>query len=135
MRSGSCASFGLFGSKSGSDTSATISPVFTLETRPGSRLGLVLVLGCNSSRSACSNPQIDRQFHRLLQPVGGSPRGADRPDRYCQPFLHPGDAWLSMFETDQVRDFGAGPGRHACSRAGSRCREYRGDECPAAASA
>ena len=54
--------------------------------------------------------QIDRQLHRLLQPVGGKARAVQVGEPVIvEPLLHPGDALVvDIDETDQVRDRGAG---------------------------
>ena len=54
--------------------------------------------------------QIDRQFHRLLQPVGGK-AGAMQIGQtvIVEPLLHPGDALVvDIDQADQMRDLGAG---------------------------
>ena len=54
--------------------------------------------------------QVDRQFHRPLQPVGGE-AGAMQIGQtvVVEPFLHPGDALVvDVDQADQMRDFGAG---------------------------
>ena len=54
--------------------------------------------------------QVDRQFHRLLQAVGGE-AGAVQIGQtvVVQPLLHAGDALVvDVDEADQMRDFGAG---------------------------
>src|SRR3954453_15968089 len=120
MRSGSCASRGLFGSKSGSDTIATISPVLTLETRPEAAFALYLSLALSSSsRSACSTRRsIDSSTGPCRRSGAKPPRGGGGGKGggveigqtvFVEPFFHPGDALVvDIDETDQVRDFGAG---------------------------
>ena len=134
IRSGSCA-FGLFGSKSG-DTNATISPVLTLERGRRPPWPCTCPWLSTIRRAARARPADQPTVPPASQPVGGKARAVQISQTVIvQPFLHPGDALVvDVHETDQVRDFGAGRVT-ACSRAGSRCREYRGDECPAAASA
>jgi hypothetical protein len=111
MRSGSWASRGLFGSKSGSDTIATISPVLTLETRPEAGLGLVFLLGLEQFvAQRVLDAQVDRQFHRPLQTVGREAGAMQIGEAVIvEPFLHPGDALVvDVDQADQVRDFVAG---------------------------
>ncbi len=54
--------------------------------------------------------QVDRQFHRPLQPIGGEARAMQIGKAVgVEPFLHPGDALVvDVDEADQVRDFVAG---------------------------
>ena len=54
--------------------------------------------------------QVDRQFHRALQAIGGK-AGAVQIGQtvIVQPLLHPGDALVvDVDEPDQVRDRGTG---------------------------
>ena len=77
----------------------------------GGRLGLVLFLGLQQFvAQRVLDAQIDRQFHRPLQPVGGEARAMQIGEPVIvEPFLHPGDALVvDVDEADQVRDLGAG---------------------------
>ncbi len=54
--------------------------------------------------------QVDRQFHRLLQAIGGE-SGAVQIGKavVVEPFLHAGDALVvDVDQTDQVGDLGTG---------------------------
>ena len=53
--------------------------------------------------------QIDRELHRLLQPVGREPCGMQRRQPIAvEPLLDAGDALVvDIDEADQVRDLGA----------------------------
>ena len=77
----------------------------------GGRLGLVLFLGLEKFvAQRVLDAQVDRQFHRALQPVGGK-AGAMQVGKAVavEPFLHPGDALVvDIDQADQMRDFGAG---------------------------
>jgi len=77
----------------------------------GSRLGLVLVL-CLEKLVAqrVLDAQVDRQFHRPLQAIGGKAGAMQIGEAVAvEPFLHPGDALVvDIDQTDQMRDFGAG---------------------------
>ena len=77
----------------------------------GGRLGLVLFLGLEQFvAQRVLDAQIDRQFDRPLQPVGGK-AGAMQIGQtvVVEPFLHPGDALVvDIDQADQMRDFGAG---------------------------
>ena len=77
----------------------------------GRRLGLELLLGLEQFvAQRVLDAQIDRQFHRLLQAVGGKARAVQIGQTIAvEPFLHSGDALVvDIDETNQVRDFGAG---------------------------
>ena len=112
MRSGSCASFGLFGSKSGSDTSATISPVRTLETRPDAALALYFSFAFNSSsRSACSTRRsIDSSTGRCRRSVAKPARCRSARPLLSSHFSIPAMPWLSML-TRPIRCATVGAGR------------------------
>ena len=62
--------------------------------------------------------QIDRELHRLLQPVGGEPRHVQsRKAAAVEPFLDPGDALIVDIDVaEHMRDFGDRSDRRACSR-------------------
>ncbi len=77
----------------------------------GGRLGLVLLLGLEKLvAQRMLDAQVDRQFHRPLQPVGGE-AGAVQIGQTVgvEPLLHAGDALVvDVDQADQMRDFVAG---------------------------
>ena len=106
MRSGSLASFGLFGSKSGSDTMATISPVFTLATMPDGGMGVKFFFRLEQFIAQCVlDADVDGKLDRLLQPVGRKAGAMQVGEAVgVEPFLDAGNALVvDIDEPDQVR--------------------------------
>ena len=77
----------------------------------GGGLGLELLLGLQQFvAQRVLDAQVDRQLHRLLQPVGGEAGAMQIGQTVAvQPLLHAGDALVvDVDQADQMRDFGAG---------------------------
>ena len=78
---------------------------------PGRRLGLVFFLRLHQLvAQRMFDAQVDRQFHRALQAIGGK-AGAVQIGQtvIVQPLLHPGDALVvDVDQSDQMRDRCAG---------------------------
>ncbi len=101
------ASRGLFGSKSGSDTIATISPVLTSAMTPAEALALIFFArGDELVAQRELHAQIEREIDRPLQLVGGKPRHVQRGEPLpIEPLLDAGDALVvDVHVADLVRD-------------------------------
>ena len=110
MRVGSLASFGLFGSKSGTDTIERISPVRTSVITPAAAIALNFSRAAtSSSRTACCTRRSTASCTGSCNRSVANPAAcsAARPDA-VEPLLHAGDALVvDIHQADQVRDLGA----------------------------
>ena len=139
MRSFSSASTGLFGSKSGSETRAIISPVFTSRMAPAAALALNFAMPfCELVAQGVLDAQIDRELDRLEVRERDVEAGAVEilQALAVDVFLDAGDADIvDVGEAEHVRRGVARSDRRACSRAGSRRPGCRGDAPPPAGAA
>ena len=81
-----------------------------VDDEAGGGLGLELFRGGDQFvAQRVLDAQIDREFDRLLQPVGGEARQVQRrKPAAVEPLLDPGDALVVDVDVaDQVRDLGA----------------------------
>ena len=110
IRVGSFASFGLFGSKSGTETIDDDLAGAHIGDDAGRCDRLELVARRNQFVAhRMLHAQVDGELHRLLQPVGRKPGRMQRREPVAvEPFLDAGDALVvDIDEPDQVRDLGA----------------------------